>query len=262
VLELELSPQALTEDVTIAMHDGVVVLDGIAGSEASAVEFAAKVRNVAYPKKIVSAYVRTSWSGYDDGNLAIATDAPAQLRDLATGETSQPLKLSLHVPPTDREAGFLGYFETERTVDGFLDVSLENLAFDLDDGFVEKASAVFGGEMFGEGQRTFLEQQLPAIFFEFREVTTSVTRVPIRMIIRFSAWPLYAAGGLGLALLASLVALPFLFFKARMHTVTLGGSAHKLFLRPGQQVEVAGADGSRHLVKGKLFGAPSIANRA
>jgi hypothetical protein len=258
-LDLELTPQAMAEGAYISMQDGVVVLDGLKGGEPTNAQFTARVRNVAYPKKIVSAEIHTSWSGYDETHRVTTGSAP-EIKDLATGATSDPLNLTLDVPAFERQEGIAGLLQTETVIDGYVDVTLEKLSFDLDDGFVRKASAVFGGEMIGEGQRTFLEQQLPSIFFDFRSVERSVTRVPVRLIIRFSSWPLYA-GGLAIALLiAGLAALPILLFRARMHVVQAGGASHKLFLKPGQQVEVAGPDGSRHLVRGRVFGGPSVAS--
>ncbi|WP_216333383.1 hypothetical protein [Rhizobium sp. X9] len=258
-LDLELNPQAFADGAAISMQNGVVVIDGLEGGRQTNAAFVARVRNVAYPKKIVSAEVRTSWNGYDATQNVTAGAVPA-IRDLATGATSDPLSLTLAIPPVTKEPGVAGLLQTEAMVDGYLDITLEKLSFDLDDRFVQKASAVFGGDMMGEGQRTFLEQQLPSIFFDFRSVDTSITRVPVRLIIRFPAWPLYV-GGFAIALLiAALVALPILLFKARMHVVQAGGTSHKLFLKPGQQLEVSGPDGSRHLVRGRIFGAPSVAS--
>lgn len=256
-LELELSAQAISENVQMSMQGGVVLVDGLAGGEPANIEFTGRVRNVAYPKKIVSAEVSTSWAGYDATDNVTAGSKPA-IHELAAGAISEPLPLSVSVPAISRSTGLSSLLETEITVDGYLNVTLENLSFDLDDGFVQKASAVFGGEMIGEGQRTFLEQQLPSIFFDFRSVETSVTRVPIRLVFRFSSWPLYAGGVAVALLMAGLVILPLLLFKARMHLVQAGGSSHKLFLKPGQQLEVAGVDGSRHIVRGRILGSPSV----
>lgn len=257
-LELELSPQITAGDAAISMQDGVIIIDGLRGEQPARAEFGARLRNVAYPKKIVSAEVRTTWSDSSEGQGVTTAPGP-MIRNLGSGAISEPLNLALVIPPVTRPGGVAGLLQTETLVDGYLDITLAELSFDLDDSFIKKASAVFGGEMMGEGQRAFIEQQLPSIFFDFRSVDTAVTRVPVRLLVRFATWPLYV-GGLAIVLVvAALAFLPILLFKARAYVVNVGGTSQKLFLKPGQQLEVAGADGGRHLVPGRVFGPPIVA---
>jgi hypothetical protein len=256
-LELELSGQKIADGAEVSMENGIVVISGLSAETGSTINFTGRVRNIAYPKKIVSARISASWDG-NNADQVVAAQQPL-VENIAAGATSDPLPFSLIVPPAPRPLGLAGWTTSEVTVDGQLSVKLNQLAFDLDDGFIDKAAAVFGGEMMGEGQRSFVEQQLPSIFFDFRTVNESVTRVPIRMIFHFSLWPLYvAAAGLVLLVLA-LIALIALFTRARAQVVNIGGSQHKLFLKPGQTIVVAGGDGRRHRVKGRLLGAPSVA---
>ncbi|MCS0502197.1 hypothetical protein [Ancylobacter mangrovi] len=255
-LDLEVTPQAV-DGVEISTQQDVVVIDGLPGGAESIIAFTGRVRNIAYPKKIVSSRLLTSWTGAEGGD-SIRGESPARLRNLAAGAISDPLPLRLEILGPAKPDGLANLFVTELAVDGYLNIHLQDLVFDLDDGFVEKAAAVFGGEMVGEGHRAFVEQQLPTIFFDFRAVDHTVSRVPIRLIFHYSPLPLYAAGGGLLLGLAGLAAVPLLLLRPRNHVVDVAGTPHRVRLRPGQKLTLTGGDGRAHIVRGRAFGRPSI----
>ncbi|KQT69853.1 MULTISPECIES: hypothetical protein [unclassified Aureimonas] len=257
-VELILDAQSLGDGVTARMQDGIVVVDDLAAEAGRVLTVRGQVRNVAYPKKIVSATVTTRWDSGAAENGPQASADPPQIQDLAAGAISAPVALTLSLPPFERPPGLAGLFETEAVIDGRLRIALNDLSYDLDDAFVEKAAAVFGGSLLGDGQRQLVEEQLPRIFFDYEAIDSAVTDVPMRLVVRFSSLPLYLAAGALLALLAAVGALVWLATRARTYTVAAGGSSHRLLLRSGQAVTVEGLDGSRHRVTGRLFGAPSI----
>lgn len=256
-LELELAGRQVDEAASVAMENGIVVVDGLDAEAGSTLGFSGRLRNVAYPKKIASARISARWNTAAEGGGALAV-APESISQLAAGAVSEPIDFTLTVPAAERPPGLDGLFATQKTVDGEMTILLGDLAFDLDDRFVEKAAAVFGGAMMGEGQRKFVEQQLPAIFFDFRSISTSVTTVPIRMVFHFSAWPLYTAAASSVVLAGGLAALAFLLLRARPHLVEVAGQRQRLMLKPGQTLQVTGGDGRAHKVRGRLFGPPSI----
>lgn len=256
-LELRMQPQEVAEGASIALQNGIVVVDGLDAATASTVSFIGTLVNVAYPKKIQRARVSVSWEGQDP-HLGAAQSDPPVVENIPAGAQSPPLRFTLFVPAQPRPPGLAGLAATQTVVDGLLRITLDDLSFDLDDGFVAKASAVFGGEMMGEGQRRFVEAQLPAIFFDFRQERQRVTTIPIRMILHYPVWPLYGAMALGLLAVGCAGAVPFVLLRPRTYTVNLGTESQRIRLRPAQQMELRGADGRRHLVRGRLFGPPAM----
>jgi len=255
-LEFELNTQSLDDGAKISMQNGVLVIDGMPASSQSTVNFVGRVRNVAYPKKIVTATVSAQWrSSADVGSISVN---PAALNNLAAGATSEPVDFRLTLPPINRPGGLEGLFQSEAVADGEVGITLDQLSFDLDDAFIEQAAAVFGGEMMGEGQRSFVEQQLPSIFFDFRQIDQTVTKIPIRIVYHFSPWPLYVATTALGVLLVLLVAVALLLTRARLHAIDVAGSPQRLTLKPGQSTQVLGGDGRIHVVKGRLFGRPIV----
>lgn len=259
VLELRIERQEVAGGGDIEMRQGIVVVDGLDASRDNALSFVGTVANIAYPKKIVSARLAVSWAGQGDGPASAGVQAePPVIENVAAGAYSVPLRFTLAVPPQPRPPGLAGLLATETVIDGTLSIALSDLSFDLDDAFIAKASAVFGGAMMGEGQRSFVEKQLPAIFFGFRDVHEQVTTIPIRMVLRYPAWPLYAAlagGGLAAALAAG---VPFTLLRPRTYVVNVGGEPQRIRLRPSQQLEVSNSAGQRALARGRLFGPPSL----
>jgi len=255
-LELELSTQSVADDTSVSIQNGILVIDGLAASASSNIAFRGQVRNVAYPKKIAAAQINAAWhSGGGTGEIAVE---PAELTNLASGAVSNPVAFNLTLPSVARSPGLTGLLESETIVDGEVTIALNRLAFDLDDSFVERAAAVFGGEMMGEGQKSFVEQQLPSIFFDFRNVNESLTKVPVRLIYRFSLWPLYVGSALLLLLLGLLAAIPFIYLRSRLYAFDIAGNPQRLRLKPGQTLQVLGGDGRLYLVKGRVFGLPSV----
>ncbi|QIB33724.1 hypothetical protein [Ancylobacter pratisalsi] len=256
-LELLITPQPVGEGAQMSMQQDVVVIDGLPGGARSTITFTGRVRNVAYPKKILSARLNASWADTDEAD-GTPVAGSARIGELAAGALSEPMTMTLDLVGPPKPDGFANLFTTDVTVDGYLKIVLQNLTFDLDDGFVAKAAAVFGGEMVGEGHRAFVEQQLPTIFFDFRGVDHTVSRVPLRLVFHYSPLPLYAAGAGLLLGLAGLAAIPLVLLRPRDHLVRVAGAAHRVRLRPGQQVTLTGGDGRAHIVRGRAFGRPSV----
>ncbi|MCJ8141871.1 hypothetical protein MKI84_02990 [Ancylobacter sp. A5.8] len=254
-LELRMHPQGVGDDGQIAIENGVVIVSGLDADQDSTVSFVGEIANVAYPKKILTGHVSASWEGPQQAG-SVQID-PARVQNIGTGRVSPPLQFTLTVPRIPRPAGMAGLLTTDTVVDGQLSITLNDLNFDLDDTFIEKAAAVFGGGMIGEGQRAFVEKQLPAIFFDFRTVRERVTTIPIRVILSYPVWPLYAGAGMAVAMLLLLAGLLTQALRARAYSVALGGGgAQRVMLRPGQQVSLQGIDGKSYLLRGRLFGPP------
>ncbi|MDE1567857.1 hypothetical protein [Aquabacter sediminis] len=256
VLELNMQHQDVADGATIEIQNGIVVVDGLKAEETSTISFTGTLQNVAYPKKIVSAHVTAAWEGKGSGTNAVQANPPV-ISNLAMGATSPPLRFTLTIPGKPRPSGLSGLMTTDVTVDGQMDITLSDLQFELDDNFITKASAVFGGSMMGEGQRSFVEKQLPAIFFDFRNVRERVTSIPIRVILHYSPLPLYAALAVALLAFALLAGLLSQMFRARSYKVKLGADVVPVRLRPRQQVELRSSEGARYRVRGQLFGPPS-----
>ncbi|SJZ54994.1 hypothetical protein SAMN05428963_101252 [Consotaella salsifontis] len=256
-VELVLSMQEVGEGITAHMESGVLVIDDLPGSQENVVQLTGRLKNVAYPKRIATAQISSGWSGTSGSSPVIAAD-PSTIDGLAYGAVSDPVTFQIALPAVHRPAGLSGLLQSESVIDGRLQIALNNLDYDLDDAFVDKAAAVFGGDMLGQGQRRLVDQQLPDIFFDFRNVSQSVSEVPVRLIVRFSLLPLYGA----VAILALILAGGGLLFWLRSHvrtaTVLAGGMRQSLSLRPGQSVEVDGADGNRYRVTGRLLKTHSV----
>lgn len=256
-VELRLAMQSVGETATASIQEGVLVVDNLPGDQQNALTLTGTLTNVAYPKKIASARLRTIWQSRDGGTVDM-TVSPDTITDLAYGATSQPVAFTVSLPPVARPAGLGGYLKTESIVDGTLYIVLNDLDFALDDTFVEKISALSAGDLLGEGQEKVVDEKLPDIFFDFRQIRQSTNTVPIRMIVHHSLLPLYAAAGGGVLAIAALGFGLALAMRPRTQTVEVGGLSQKLTLKPGQSASINGLDGQTYVVTGRRFRPHSI----
>ena len=110
-----------------------------------------------------------------------------------------------------------------------------------------------------ESQATALmAQQLPAVFLDYRRITSATTSIPVIVAVEHSPWPLI----LSLALLTALAAgggfLALWVARPRTYNIPVGGGVQAVSVRPFERRTVSDAYGTRASVTGSMFGPPNV----
>lgn len=246
------------DGVTASYSNGVLALDGVPGGEETTFSFSGRLKNEMYPHKIASASVALGWVAYSGGATPAVSVTPDRIVNLASKAESEPMTISVTAPAIPRPAGLMGLFEDSATIDGVMKIALNDVRLELDDDFTSKLKDVFGAEVLSAEQSRVVEEKIPDVFFDFRQVSGTTTQVPIRFVVRYSMLPLYLIGAGGAALIILGVGAAVLLTRARMVTVNLAGMSRQLLLKPGKRAVAIGGDGLNYAITGRAFGAPKV----
>jgi hypothetical protein len=114
------------------------------------------------------------------------------------------------------------------------------------DGFVGKVSDI-----------TALDQ-LPDVFFDYKNVRVASTALPVRLEIAFSPWPLVMAAAAALTAILGVASAAFVGLRHRDYAVQIQGRTYHLRLRPFETRRIAHSDGGVTRVSGSLLGDPRV----
>ncbi|MGU3663429.1 hypothetical protein ACLBX9_04480 [Methylobacterium sp. A49B] len=247
------------------LEDGVLVVRGADAAGGTVLRFTAHLTNGLYPQRVATAALALDWSeGQTGTDIARAAVEPASLADLAPQARSAPLGVTLSLPPIPRPPGFAGLLTNRRDVDGTLTLRLSDLHLTLDPDFLERVRPIFASRLLvaeqpvGPGAADAAQDGLPGLFGDYRGVSEATVRLPVRIETAFPPWPLAAASGGTLALTAALGLGAAAFRRARTCTVTIGGFAKRVSLRPFRPAVLRAPDGSRWRVRARPWGAPRV----
>ena len=237
--------------------DGRLRIEGVPGGRASSVEITGTLRSDYYPHVIDQAQVSLRWQsldrlpGQDAGAppLLQGSIEPSVLHKVAPRDVLQDVRIRLDVPRIDRSPGLAGWLQHDVSLHGTLAIDLGGLSLSLQDGFVAKMSQIAALD------------QLPAVFFDNRQVSAASATLPITLVVHFSAGPLILSLLALFGLLLLLALLLVLLRLEREHTVSLGGQVRRVRLRPFRAREVALPDGRVFVVRGSLLGSPTVTER-
>ena len=236
--------------------DGRLRIEGVPGGRASSVEITGTLRSDYYPHVIDQAQVSLRWQSLDRlpgqvtaPSLLQGSITPSVLHRVAPRDVLQDVQIRLDIPRIDRSPGFAGWLQHDVSLHGTLAIDLAGLTLSLQDGFVAKMSQIAALD------------QLPAVFFDNRQVTAASATLPITLVVHFSAVPLILSllGLFGLLLLLALLLV--LLRREREHAVSLGGQVRRVRLRAFQARTVALPDGRVFVVRGRPIGKPAITER-
>lgn len=249
-LELTIDASRADNGASAYTDRGVLVVRGVREGRAGRLHLMGEVRNALYPYRIEQATMAPVWTrfGAGDGAAAQAAIAPAQLHDLSgAGGASQKVALDLVLPPLRARDLLQG----EASADGVLEVRLTDVRLAFDPAFVERAQGVFGGDVLTAAVGA--PGALPDLFYRGRDVREATTRLPVRMIVEFSALPLW---GIGLAALLALAAALWAYARlGRPRRFTSRLLGREVVLRRGREVLPDG-QGRRVEISRRLFGPP------
>ena len=229
---------------------GVLVVRGVREGRAGRLHLTGAVRNALYPYRIEQARLTPVWTrfGKGDGAAAQAAITPDTLHDLSgAGDAEQRVTLDLVLPPLRAHDLLQG----EAAADGVLEVRLSDVRLGFDPAFLARAQGVFGGDVLSAAVGA--PGALPDLFYRGREVREATTRLPVRMIVEFAAWPLWLIGGAIALMLAAGGWAWSRMGRPRRFTSRLLG--REVVLRRAREV-LPDADGRRVEITRRLFGAP------
>lgn len=249
-IELRIDRSQADNAASAWTEKGVLIVRGVPEGRAGRLHLTGVVRNALYPYRIEQATLTPVWTrfGARDGAAAQASISPDRLHNLSgAGHGGQPVTLDLVLPPL-RSRDLL---QGEGVADGVLEVRLSDVRLGFDPAFLERAQGVFGGDVLQAAAGA--PGALPDLFYRGRDVREATTRLPVRMIVEFSAWPLWLmGGGVALALALALWAYAQLGRPKRFTSRLLG---REVVLRRGREV-LPDPQGRRVEITRRLFGAP------
>ncbi len=229
--------------------DGSVVIDGVPGGRASTIDLTGSLTSQYYPQVIDEARITAGFRSLDGSRLPTGdlqgSVEPAVLHRLAPTDTLQDVHIRLTVPDVPRQGGLAGLFQKQVVLDGVVTIALTDLRLVMQDGFADKMAQI-----------TALDQ-LPSVFSDYRHVSAAETRVPVRLVVRFSSLPLILAL-LVLALALLLLVAAVLLRRDREHMLTIGGQTRRVRVRPFETRQVSAPDGRPFKVRGTLFGRAQV----
>lgn len=226
---------------------GVLMVRGVREGREGRLHLTGAVGNALYPYRIERATLTPVWTrfGAGDGGDARAVITPDHVEQLAAG-AERPVALDL-VLPALRSRDLL---QGRGVAEGLLEVRLSDVRLGFDPAFTTRAQGVFGGDVLTAAAGA--PGALPDLFYRGRDVRAAVTRLPVRMVVEFSAAPLWLMAGAALLVLAALgSAWSRLGRPVRFRSRFLG---REVVLRRGHEV-LPDVNGRRVEIRRSLFGA-------
>jgi hypothetical protein len=215
-LEFDAAP---VNGISVYYQDGVLFFSGLSAEQPSPVTLSARVRSLQDTLVIEQANVSARWlvagAGDRPSPPVSATINPAQITGLGARQVSAPLQITVTFPPIAAS----GVMDEIQHIDGYMEVDLTGLRYGLDPAFASNAADVFGGPEMVEASE---------LFNAHKKVTQAATRIPIRMTVEFSPWPLAMLIGSILAGLALLGTAAWWLFARRERTVMIDGTRMKV----------------------------------
>ncbi len=249
-LELSIDRSHADSGAVAYTEGGVLVVRGVKEGRPGRLHLEGAVRNALYPWRIEAATITPIWTrfGAGDGADAQATIAPNALHALSgAGGARQPVMLDLVLPPLRARDLLQG----EAASEGVLEIRLSDVRLAFDPAFTERAQGVFGGDVLSAAAGA--PGALPDLFYRGREVREATTRLPVRMVVEFAAWPIWLIfGGVALVFAALAAAWAQLGRPWRFTSRLLG---REVVLHRGREV-LADASGRRVEISRRLFGPP------
>lgn len=257
-VELRLSSPAAGVDARVVA--GRLVVSGVAGGRRSTLPLRGDLRNTYYPQNIAKATMDARWISSDPAlaGTGVRID-PGILRDVPAGGESGPVRLVLDLPAVPRERGLAGIFEDRRTAVGEVELSLRDMSFSLDPGFVGRISAVSGGDgIRADEAEAVVAARLPEVFLDYRRVSSSSMRVPVQLTFSYSPWPLVALIAAAIAIIAAVASLAIVMLRGREHRIRVGTEERLVRLRPGERRILSDSYGDRVEARGRIVGDPFV----
>lgn len=242
------------------IENGILLLEQQDGSKPVAIRLQGQLRSKYYPQNIEFAVIKTSWKS-EDREVAGSTIAvsPGRVGRIDALQPSQPISFTVTLPPTTRRGPFFGLLDNHRTVGAELAIRLDDLRFSMDRAFIERISAIGGSQTAGQNEaEAELVRQLPSVFFDYREVGSATTRIPVSIVIQRSVWPLILTFTLIAAFVLLIAVLAIWAARARTYPIPVGGATMSVSIRPFEQRIVADPFGVRANVRGSLLGPPRV----
>lgn len=241
--------------ISVYRQGEVLIFSGLSAEQPSPVTLRARIRNLHYPLTIEDASLSTRWlyagASSEPAPAIQAQISPSNIKGLGALQASGPLDITVTFPPLSGDL-----LVESRNLDGYMEIELSGLRYGLDPEFLANASKVFGGaDLTAPAEDLARSGAVPAIFSDYQNVTGSVTRVPIRMTVEFSAMPLMILAVSVLGGIAALCVAGWWLFAPRRHLVTLDGERMPVRVSSFGSKPVFDRIGREWKVKGSLFGA-------
>lgn len=252
-LRLELSLQR-TGGITADLEAGTLTIHDIPSSGAR-VTLSGRLINSYYPQEVTTAQLSSAVAAARTAPAPMVAQLnPISIRHLSPGAAIENVTIDLQFPRVPRGSIFKDYEEE----DGYLLIRLANAKLTLSEDFVRRMKDVFGVDILMRDQAALRASGVPAVMFDYQRVNEATTAVPIRLIYKFSPWPLILAIVGGLIALAVLLGGAVLMLMPRKYTVTIGGSNIQVRLRPFEKRTVQTPTGARAVIRGAFVGKPAV----
>ena len=257
---VELILSSASSNVTAQVVQGRLIINGVPGGQENSIRLVGKVKNSYYPQNIADARFSTYWRASDPAVAGASIKMqPAYLNNVPANGLSTPITVELTLPKVHRQPGLVGYFEDQRVVVAEAVIKLDSMRFSLDPGFVQRISAISGGDAIqAEQAEALMAAQLPEVFLDYRKISSASMKVPVQITFRFSPWPLILLILALAILIAALVFLMFIMSRARTYMVRIGARDYRISIKPSQKQSLSDGFDTRAEVTGRIFGPPTV----
>lgn len=247
-LRLQLSAQS-AHGMTVSLEGGRLVVRHVP-PRGGRLSLTGDLINSYYPQQVETAKLSVETPSAAFG----ASASQIAVSRLGPGAALKNIRIDLRFPPATRPS----IFTDHALASGQLLLKLSDATLTLSPEFVARMKDVFGVDLLMRDQSRMQANGLPSVFFDYRRVNAAATAVPVYLVYDFSPWPtILAFSGCGFAL-ALLIAGIVHFARPRRYTVRIGAANVPVRLRPFERCAVQSHDGVRALVRGAIFGKPSV----
>ena len=205
-----------------------------------------RFRNDFNPYDIVAAQVSlaTAFRGGDQGVKAQIT--PDAIRNVPAAGLSEPVRVSINVPPLPSMWSPAVLFGSGSRIDGRMTFQLDNQKLAMSKEFVAQMAALFPND------------PLPDLFIPGDAAHSSTTTLPLSVLVEYPIWPLLVlVAGLGALVLGGLF-LASAMLQAKKYVVVVDGSQRNVRLKAFGKVDLRDDSGKVRGVLARGLGKPEF----
>jgi hypothetical protein len=213
------------EELSVLLRDNVLLIEGIECGKPQEILIEGQLQSDFYPHIVDQADSSVVWSAYSTSGYTGQVQAvisPSVINDLQPLDQGVTVILRIRTSSIQRPEGFEGLFVDRTDVSGFLDINLQNVSLSFSEAFSDKMERLYGLD------------QLPSLFFDNKEITSSKASIPVRLTVHYSIFPLIISLGVIAAVVFGVIGFIFFTRIPRTDTVQVGDMVRKVSLRPFQ----------------------------
>jgi hypothetical protein len=210
-------------------------------------ELSGRFRNDFNPYDIVSAQVSLATAFRGGGNQGVKADiVPGSIQNVPAAGLSEPIRVSINVPPLPSMWSPAVLFGSGSRIDGTMTFQLENQKLAMSKEFVAQMGTLFPND------------PLPDLFIPGDAAHSSTTTLPLMVLVEYPTWPLVMLViGVAVVVLGGLF-LTSALLRPKKYVVVVDGSQRKVPLKAFGKVDLRDDRGTVRGVLARGLGKPEF----